>query len=408
MDLAQINFFWCIFLIKFETSILASSFDQCYLPKGCQLIKPYEIHNRYPYTIKCGLDDAGFNISTNITEIMLEKCEINKNDDNDFLIFFYVENPFTNSIFEKRYHFKHLINDYILKFTNKTVYKITFNYIQGFEINFNKYDTHEVNSANFKVQFFKSNFEFFIVENSNNNNKRRRVESCEDVAIDSIDSSVFDVFQVTPDLSIKFNQCVFKSKVCPFVFNNSDLYTLEIDGMINYFLKTNLLEFFELKNTSSSSNSTKWRLLRTKIMRLFLSNVENAEINNKILDVHVFKSLWHLTVSGTYFSIHTDLFKPFTNLKSIVIQISENNLLKITGIEWMRFLNANVNVSLDEVDLMLAKVSDCVKWKKKLILKLESMRSIETKLVEFTYIEILNRIWCAYYIYTLTLIQPHD
>lgn len=302
--------------------VMADS-NSCHLPNECQLIKPYDITDNFPYTIKCSLTQNGFNplvSSSNGDDSLLQNCDIHKN--RDFLILFYPETPLSNYIFDERFHFENL-KSYIRMF-NKSLgfYIMRFNYVHGFQVNTMSVDLSSelFNDQYTTVTFYKSQFDFYI--------NSVLVESCEhliDSNLTSPRSSIFQIFRITRPLTISFSRCEYKRKVCPLLFNNSNLFTLVIDHMIDSFVKTNVLTFFHLK--------------RNLIYRLRLLNIENIELNRDILNEHVFKSLVEIYIEARDLSIELYVFRAFKKLKKIYIAFKKKSLIKSIGIEWTKYLN---------------------------------------------------------------------
>jgi hypothetical protein len=162
----------------------SSSSASCHLPNECQLVKPYEIHDRFEYTIKCDLDDS-FRFDVDSVALsgdkMWQNCEILNRNKNKLFFFFLPKSPFSNLILSVKHlqHFENL-KTYILnlfRHNNKTLlYSIRFHYVHGFKV----IDLLRVapqlssslssiikNSADTRVQFFRSNIEFFADDEQN-------------------------------------------------------------------------------------------------------------------------------------------------------------------------------------------------------------------------------------------------
>lgn len=142
-----------LLLIFVSITSAETQYNPCNLPDECHLVKPFEIYDRFPYTIKCLLnDDSDFDIARHSEVTTLPKnnqtCEIYKSD--TFFIYFNLKNPFTTYILSnKRFNFANL-NNYIHKIftiTKKRNAEIRFNHINGFYVNMlNSNDTKQQES----------------------------------------------------------------------------------------------------------------------------------------------------------------------------------------------------------------------------------------------------------------------
>ena len=102
------------------------------------------------------------------------------------------------------------------------------------------------------------------------------------------------------------NYNIFNTKICPYVFNNSDLNTLVINQISSSFLNRNQLEFVDVKKEDMVSN----------VNNLFL-RVDYDELSLKILNKNVFRFLKTLCVSEVLYGIEPSLFKNFQYLSKI-------------------------------------------------------------------------------------------
>jgi hypothetical protein len=334
-------------MILIQSRLALETTNLCQLPKDeCQLIKPYEINNRYPYIIKCILPNSGFDIGSKMVANETQKCEMYKNE--DFYIMYNPENPLSTYILDvdKNFNFENLKN-YLKIFGYKRKITIKFTRLDGFEVNrlhMNqpKFDVFLNNSI--ELEFYKSKFEFFI--------DSKRIESCEDLLLSNSNmTSTYRSglpFLGTKGIFAYLKRCDFRRKVCPLVLDNSELRGLYIEYMVKSFIKTNVLRFYDMEKLKSNRQLS----FRTRIYNLIVNKIENIEFDNGLLNRHVFaSSLRVLVIEGNDFWIHPEVFKNFKKLKIIDIYNKKKGFIRGKNIKWTKYINADVNVSLDEVIL---------------------------------------------------------
>jgi hypothetical protein len=237
--------------------------NQCNLPNECQLIKPFEIHDRYPYIIKCTLPETTFDIGSNFNENTTKCDELKSNK--DFVITFYPSRPLSTHILDLTHNFNfENLKKYIQIFDAKRSYRIKFNYLQGFDMKILNTNLFRLKKGIW-IEMFKSKFEFSIDSTP--------INSCSDLINTNQNWKL--QFSGTYGVVIRLNRCEFKT-LCPLIFNNSELVTLGVDYMIKSFIKTNYLRFEKLVVDKNRTH------IRIQLMRLRITNMENIELTREI------------------------------------------------------------------------------------------------------------------------------
>ena len=212
-------------------------------------------------------------------------------------------------------------------------HKITFRYIKGFDSGtFQKVDLIKVRFNLFQIDFYYSNFDFYL--------NRSLIRSCGNIDPDNVPKYVFYSISNLVDLVIRFIDCEYKTKICPLLFLNMYIYSIEFNGIQNTFYKTNFPRFLPI------SNSSFYKSYNFSIFSLHLVNMQNIELNSAILNDFLFYRLNELKLYGDIVSIEKGLFKPFKNLKNTEIDITSTRKLFHRGIDWVFDFNADTNVDI--------------------------------------------------------------
>ena len=132
----------------------------------------------------------------------------------------------------------------------------------------------------------------------------------------------------------------FKHSICPLVFNNSHIDTLQLIGLVNSFYKKYLLSFSNHTFQNFTSNSMK---------KLQLDKVENIDLNNDLLNPTVFKNLESIFIFGMINIIDEGIFNNLKQLKLISFTTNYfRNIMHKNGINWIRAMNANISVDVSD------------------------------------------------------------
>lgn len=223
--------------------------------------------------------------------------------------------------------FESLILDESLNLTGLTILPIEKTYfvvmynLKGFDLNFNPFK--KLNLRNFNLEriiwiFWQVRFDFYT--------KGKLLERHECVANLSNDAVISRAGL------IEFRQTKWQIDFCPFVFKKVRIRILSIAGISSSFVEKNMLSF---QNISAAG-------LDSLIFQLSLK-CYHVDLNEKILNKHVFERLIVLDLNGPINYIQQDLFKYFNDLK--IVRLRSQNIKKIlvNNNKWLNSLNKNVN-----------------------------------------------------------------
>lgn len=138
--------------------------------------------------------------------------------------------------------------------------------------------------------------------------------------------------------------CSFSQKLCPLVFANTHIDSLNINDLVDTFYKTNILRF--TNNTFDTLNSY--------IEELHLTKVENIPLDLNFINPSVFRNLSRIYVWGYVSSVSTDFFESLESLSQINFKSTHfRKLIHRKGIEWIRATNRRLNLNVhNETDFM--------------------------------------------------------
>jgi hypothetical protein len=139
---------------------------------------------------------------------------------------------------------------------------------------------------------------------------------------------------------------IFQTDLCPFIFRNALIHRINIEKLTFSFLDSNFLGF---QNVSA--------LQLNSIILEFSLKIYHGNLNEKLLNKHVFKQLVVLDLNEVINSIQADLFKSFKRLRLIRFKSQNVKRLFATNNNWLNSLNMNVKVDLNNMD---SKVDFCV------------------------------------------------
>jgi hypothetical protein len=133
----------------------------------------------------------------------------------------------------------------------------------------------------------------------------------------------------------------FTRPICPYMFKNAEITYFEINCQIDHFLKKNLLKFSKI-----SDRKTKIIELNTLIDNFYIDGYA-FKIDSIFLNRLVFESIVNLFFKGTIKSIEHDVFKSFNYLRILRFDmVSLRNFYHQVGLEWLSYLNMDLNASL--------------------------------------------------------------
>ena len=225
--------------------------------------------------------------------------------------------------------------------------RVTFRYIKGFDVgNFKQRHTPT------RMDFYYSNFDFYL--------NRSLIRSCEDIEqLDKFPRYIFDTLCIYGEIfgfpsvnDVRFYNCEYKTPICPLIILK---------------LKTNILRFIGIQNTYYKSNYPRFLPFPKSFLNLSyylykpdeldLINMQNIELNSKILNRFIFNKIYMLRLFGDIVSIEPGLFKTFKNLIWIQIDILSTRKLMHRGIDWMLDLNSEIQVDLTDNNITFLNAS---------------------------------------------------
>ena len=229
--------------------------------------------------------------------------------------------------------------------------KLLFRYIKGFDTGQFKQKKIPI-----RIDFYYSKLDFYL--------NGSVIRSCEDVEkLEIIPQYIFNAFwqfdnpnnEVLYD--IRFYNCEYKTPICPLTILFMELPLVRFFGLQNTYYKSNYPRFLPFPN--SSLNLTNYF---HKPGELDLVNMQNIELNSKILNRFIFDKIKVLRLFGDIVSIEKGLFKPFRRLNWIHLDLLSTRKLMHRGIDWM--LDFNSDIRLDRTNMSLVDCSfeyKCVK-----------------------------------------------
>jgi hypothetical protein len=128
--------------------------------------------------------------------------------------------------------------------------------------------------------------------------------------------------------------------ICPFLFKNSRLDSLELQYQVDSFLYVSLFKF-----QNNLNKTTETKTINSNIAYLNIIGY-NYKLDSGLLHPIVFEMLNDLNCLGTIKSIHTSVFLDLKFLTAITISCdSLGNFYHKIGIEWINYVNIGTRIS---------------------------------------------------------------
>ena len=213
-----------------------------------------------------------------------------------------------------------------LKFQTPSL-TIHFSLIKGIDLNTNLSFTSEAIPY---FDFSYSDFKFYV------NNADFDEQQC--LAYKSSDTNLLTNII---NLSLR-NFILFKSKLCPSLFNNSKLNQLVVSNIANTYLNKNTFEFVDIAQNLIAAN------FESLLLTLFYE-----KLTTKIINPLVFKDMHSLVAQNTIVDIELDLFKHFKRLERVTLQLFNFKQLFHAGNEWLSYLrysSTSYDLNDDSID----------------------------------------------------------
>ena len=131
---------------------------------------------------------------------------------------------------------------------------------------------------------------------------------------------------------------VFSNQVCPYVFMNTHLKSINFEGISNSFLYKNQLQFINANDSNDID-------LNIQYLELAIFGFYYEHLTKKNMNKLVFSKAKTLVVHGIVYDIQTDLFASFKNIRYIVLKLNNLKNFLQSGTKWVNYLNADINVN---------------------------------------------------------------
>ena len=173
----------------------------------------------------------------------------------------------------------------------------------------------------FSIQFRRSNFRFY------SENKLITKETClKENFNQSYFGQISKLFFIT--------EVIYEENVCPFIFYLTNVISLGLSSITNSLLFKNRLSFLTINETNSFN-------MKTDQLNVLTLNIVYENIDRSLLNIHVFKNLRFLYMSGIIYKIEENLFKEFNLLRSLIIKPSDlGRFYQQDNLEWTLSLNS--------------------------------------------------------------------
>ncbi|CAF1014832.1 unnamed protein product [Brachionus calyciflorus] len=146
--------------------------------------------------------------------------------------------------------------------------------------------------------------------------------------------SFITIFKKVQSLNFAFTS-TYKLNTCPFIFLNSDIYELKLNGLSDTLVKKNILSFKPIQFE-----------LNFRINKLGLSFYRSV-LNKEIFDCKIFNNVTTLMVYGQLKKITSNLFSNFTNLKKISFYLDKLDGILTTPLNWLIFRQEPILIFID-------------------------------------------------------------
>ena len=241
----------------------------------------------------------------------------------------------TKILLENSFDYDRLIDLFKINlFKNKPLidlpHSIIFQNIRGFNQKTNDTSLIRIHSKNvISIDMTNVNFDFY----------QNEILINEDSCLPSSFRNTSGFFGAIKQLSL-VSGVNYENKICPYVFEQTQLEYLEFFQITNSLIFMNRLEFLSLnQSTNDIQTDSLWRLtLSVAFEKISLKNV------NK----HVFKSLTHLILSGYVDDIDAEIFMHLKRIRAIQIAIENfSQFFHASATRWMSHLNSDMSININ-------------------------------------------------------------
>lgn len=242
---------------------------------------------------------------------------------------------YPSQILDSRYDFKKSI-EFSLSVLGR--YHVMFTNLKGISLNYFNNHSQQVRNKPFYLIIYHSKFQFFL-QNS-------PINRCNDLKKENVNS----IFQITSPLYknlLKLINVQFKNSLCPLLFRNASFEYYIVFYMMNTFYRKNQQSFSQLESNTNEN-------LGIQISELYFEKILNLNVDETLINKHVFRSINSLSLIGDINSIQQDLLGFFKKLKRIHFAgFKWRDLVnKKNGINWIKNLNSDVEFSFNSKEKM--------------------------------------------------------
>jgi hypothetical protein len=212
----------------------------------------------------------------------------------------------------------------LIKMFNLTSFRkfVLFHKIKGFDFYDRNLSLNHENLEDYSINFYDSMFDFYL--------NGTKLVAC------SANYTFFNYFGSIQTLVFNKNT-LYNTKVCPYVFSNTNLKYLEFKEISNSLIYKNQLEFLPI----DSNVSIAIRLVKIQFTLAF------EHLTLKILDKNLFKKLQIITLNGILNSIETNLFVHFHEVNRVILNIENlKTFFHNIGLDWIDYLNLGSKFNL--------------------------------------------------------------
>ena len=144
-------------------------------------------------------------------------------------------------------------------------------------------------------------------------------------------------FTHTTDVVLR-NYVFFSKQMCPYLFNNSSMRSLGLGFLSDTFLNRNQFEFID-------SDELELAKIEPNNLKNFYMTLMHEKLTSKILNKHVFKNLFSLSIIEQLISIEEELFKNFNNLYRISMRLYNFKQFYHQGNKWFNYIRYDMEDS---------------------------------------------------------------
>jgi hypothetical protein len=130
---------------------------------------------------------------------------------------------------------------------------------------------------------------------------------------------------------------VYRSKLCPLLFNNTLMVGFYAAEIANSFINKNILEFFHVNESLGST-------IKAKSVHSLQLGINYETITSRLVNKYVFKEMNRLEIVGLIYDIEADLFKSFDFVSRVYLHVFRIGRFFRNGNRWLEHLGFNLPV----------------------------------------------------------------